>query len=50
MKGFDVLRTGLPWASEEYKEPRKLMGDDYWRYGIEANLKEVEAVMCYTHE
>ena len=26
------------------------MGDDYWRYGIEANRKELEAVMRYTYE
>jgi len=26
------------------------MGDDYWRYGIEANRKELESVMRYTHE
>jgi 4,5-dihydroxyphthalate decarboxylase len=26
------------------------MGDDYWRYGIEANRKELELVMRYTHE
>ena len=26
------------------------MGDEYWRYGIEANRKELESVMRYTHE
>jgi 4,5-dihydroxyphthalate decarboxylase len=45
-----VLRTSLPWVSEEYEETRQLMGDDYWRYGIEANRKELEAVMRYTYE
>jgi len=45
-----VLRTTLPWVTEEYEETRRLMGDDYWRYGIEANRKELEAVMRYTHE
>jgi len=45
-----VLRTSLPWVTEEYEETRRLMGDDYWRYGIEANRKELEAVMRYTHE
>jgi 4,5-dihydroxyphthalate decarboxylase len=45
-----VLRTTLPWVTEEYEETRKLMGDDYWRYGIEANRKELSAVMRYTHE
>ena len=45
-----VLRTSLPWAMDEYEETTKLMGDDYWRYGIEANRKELELVMRYTYE
>ncbi len=45
-----VLRTTLPWVTEEYEETRRLMGDDYWRYGIEANRKELEAIMRYTFE
>jgi 4,5-dihydroxyphthalate decarboxylase len=45
-----VLRTTLPWAMDEYEETVKLMGDDYWRYGIESNRKELESVMRYTYE
>ncbi len=45
-----VLRTSLPWVTEEYDDTRQLMGDDYWRYGIEANRKELELVMRYTYE
>ena len=45
-----VLKTSLPWATDEYEETTKLMGDDYWRYGIEANRKELEAIMRYTYE
>jgi len=45
-----VLKTTLPWAMDEYEETTKLMGDDYWRYGIDANRKELEAVMRYTFE
>ena len=45
-----VLRTSLPWVTEEYEETRRLMGDDYWRYGIEANRKELEAIMRYTYD
>ena len=45
-----VLRTTLPWAMDEYEATVKLMGDDYWRYGIKANEKELEHVMRYTHE
>jgi 4,5-dihydroxyphthalate decarboxylase len=45
-----VLRTSLPWGVDEYEETTNLMGDDYWRYGIEANRKELELVMRYTYE
>ena len=45
-----VLRTSLPWAAEEFEDTRELMGDDYWRYGIEANKKELEAVVRYAAE
>ena len=45
-----VLRTTLPWVTEEHEETRRLMGDDYWRYGISANRKELELVMRYTYE
>lgn len=45
-----VLRTSLPWVTEEYQETRQIMGDDYWRYGIEANHKELDLVMRYTYE
>ncbi len=45
-----VLKTSLPWVMDEYEETTKLMGNDYWRYGIEANRKELEAIMRYTYE
>ena len=31
-------------------ETRKIMGKNFWPYGIEANRKELELVMRYTHE
>ena len=44
------LKVSLPWATQEFEDTRELMGDDYWRYGIAANQKELELVMRYTHE
>ncbi len=43
-------KVTLPWASQEFEDPRKLMGMNYWPYGIEGNRKELERVMRYTHE
>jgi 4,5-dihydroxyphthalate decarboxylase len=44
------LKVTLPWATQEYEDTRELMGKDFWRYGLEANRKELELVMRYTHE
>jgi len=35
---------------EEFSDTRKLMGNNYWKYGIEANRKELESIMRYVHE
>jgi len=45
-----VLKVTLPWVTQELAETRGLMGDNFWRYGVKANLKELELVMRYTHE
>jgi len=44
------LKVTLPWVTQEFENTRKLMGDDYWPYGIEANRKELDLVMRYTYE
>jgi 4,5-dihydroxyphthalate decarboxylase len=50
METTTSLKVSLPWVSQELEETRELMGRDFWRYGIEANRKELELVMRYTHE
>ena len=44
------LKVTLPWVTQEFEDTRTLMGENFWPYGIEANRKELEAVMRYTHE
>jgi 4,5-dihydroxyphthalate decarboxylase len=44
------LKVSLPWVTQEFESTRELMGDDYWRYGIASNEKELDLVMRYTHE
>ncbi len=44
------LKVTLPWVKQEFEDTRKLMGDDYWPYGIERNRKELELVMRYVYE
>ncbi len=44
------LKVTLPWVTQEFEDTRKLMGENYWPYGIERNRKELELVMRYTYE
>ena len=44
------LKVTLPWVTQGFEDTRALMGDNFWPYGIEANRKELELVMRYTHE
>ncbi len=50
METTTSLKVTLPWVTQELADTRELMGRDFWRYGIEANRKELELVMRYTHE
>jgi 4,5-dihydroxyphthalate decarboxylase len=44
------LKVTLPWVTQEFEDTRELMGENFWPYGIQANRKELELVMRYTHE
>jgi len=44
------LKVTLPWVTQEFEDTRSLMGKNFWPYGVEANRKELELVMHYTHE
>ena len=45
-----ALMITLPWGAQELEDTRRLMGENFWQYGIDANRKELELVMRYTHE
>ena len=53
---YDDLRqnawymSSLPWIAQEVEATRKLMGDNYYSYGIEANQKTLEALLRFSHE
>ena len=44
------LFTTLPWPVHEFEAARRLMGDDYWSYGVQENAKEIEAMTRYAFE
>jgi len=50
METTTSLKVTLPWVTQELADTRALMGKNYWKYGIEANRKELEAIMRYVYE
>ncbi len=44
------LHTTLPWPLEALEEAKRLMGDDYWAYGVDANAKELDAITRYSFD
>jgi 4,5-dihydroxyphthalate decarboxylase len=46
----DALKVTLPWVLAELEETRRIMGDDFWAYGIGPNRPALEALPQYLHE
>ena len=44
------LFVSLPWGVAEFESARRLLGDDYWSYGFEANRHALETFTRYHHE
>ena len=40
----------LPWYRQELEETMKLMGKNFWPYGIEPNRKTLETLFRYSYE
>jgi len=50
LESSTVSKVTLPWAIDEFKSTQDIMGTNYWKYGIESNRKELEAVMRYVYQ
>jgi 4,5-dihydroxyphthalate decarboxylase len=44
-----ALKLTLPWVTQEWQRTIKLMGKDYWPYGVQGNEKTLEAITRYHH-
>lgn len=42
------LATSLPWSVAEYDRVRKVMGEDFWSYGVAENHHVLEALTRYS--
>lgn len=40
----------FPWVHEHVERVRKIMGGDWWPYGVDANRKTLETFLRYHHE
>jgi 4,5-dihydroxyphthalate decarboxylase len=45
-----ALKLTLPWVGAQARSTRRLMGEDFWPYGVEANRKVLEAMTRYSFE
>ncbi len=50
METTTSLKVTLPWVTQEFEDTRRLMGENFWKYGIDANRKELESIMRYVYE
>jgi 4,5-dihydroxyphthalate decarboxylase len=46
----NALMVTLPWLEAETKDTMTIMGQDFWRYGVEENRKDIEALAQYSYE
>lgn len=45
-----ALKVTLPWLTAEVERTEKIMGKDFWPYGIEQNRKTLMAAVDYSYE
>src|SRR5262245_4971772 len=46
----NALMVSLPWLEAETRETMAVMGPDFWKYGVDENLCEIEALTQYAYE
>jgi 4,5-dihydroxyphthalate decarboxylase len=44
---IDSPQVTHPWMAEETGRVQSLMGEDFWRYGVRENGREIEAIIRY---
>ena len=50
VRDINALVVTLPWLIAEAEESVALMGEDFWRYGVKENAKEIDALTRYAYE
>ena len=50
LRDVNALLVTLPFLEAETRETIAAMGEDFWKYGVQENLREIEALTQYAHE
>lgn len=50
IEGADPSVLTISWASAEMAAQRELMGEHYWPYNIEDNVRPLQAMMQFAHQ
>lgn len=50
LREMGALKAMLPWLIKYVEDTEKLMGRDYWPYGLEPNIHVLETFLRYSHE
>ncbi len=50
LRDVNALMVTLPWLEAETHETAAIMGNDFWKYGIDENRPDIEALAQYLHE
>ena len=48
--GSDPEILTISWAAALMDEQRAVMGENYWAYNVENNVRSLEAMMVYAHQ
>ena len=50
LRDVNALLVTLPFLEAETRETSAAMGEDFWKYGVQENMREIEALTQYAHE
>jgi 4,5-dihydroxyphthalate decarboxylase len=50
LRDVNALLVTLPFLEAETRATMAAMGDDFWKYGVHENMREIEALTRYAHE
>ena len=50
LEEIGVLYAALPWLTDAVADAKRLMGDDYWPYGVSRNRHALETITRYSFD